>query len=892
MSETGVRLHLGCGPDHWDGWVNIDREAGPGVDRVMDIRELGQHFAPESCRAIHLMHAINYLTLWEARAFFRTCLALLEPGGELVMETVDAASAAERILSAMGRDFDAYLEGIRGFPGFGLDHLHSEQPYTGYSMAWTRWHMALELRQAGFASCVAGEAQTHSRWRDFRMQAVKAARGHPSGPSGSNRTVLFVVDEYAGHVTAHVRAKMFVEPLQRRGWTVTTRDAQRDAQVTIIDAAAAADIVVLTKVQSLPLVRAVTAACPGPVLFDFTDALWLPHHQQHGWQDLHAILAAADGLLCDNAIIAEYGRAHNAHVAIWPSSTRVELFDAARAAKADRRRDRPAGALRIGWVGSQGTATALQQLVAPLSVLARTVPNVELAVWGCEPSSVPAIPGVRVSVTSAYTEAEMIEAMIGLDIGVFPAPAGLEDYRNRGPLKGLLYMSAALPVVVQRGGELDDLITQGVNGFTADGADEWTQHLTTLALDSAVRRTMGTAARDVMSGRSLEAITDALDAILDAELAMPREPKHTTRRPRVLMLADVPGWIFERHARTLQVMLADEFECTIGFYGQPFDEQAFDLIYPLEYNLLPPERITSPWKYVTSLRSHISWDGVPPALLAQYLSRHFQRTHVVSQRLQELLVPFLPSVEYVTHGIDLSRFTPVERVRAAGDTVLRVGWAGNRASPAKGFDEFIRPLASIPGVELVVRGFSDHNLSLDEMPAFYAGIDVYICTSSTEGNNNALLEAAATGCAIVTTDVGTVPEYLRHGVAALVVPRTAAAFRNAVVRLRDNPALRRTMGTEAARAVNPAWSWAVRAQDYRRFLREAVAGVEAARMRMQQIFGDTSQRATTSSALDALQQAMAAGDLARAQETAAQLVLIDPTNADFRTIYRELHPAP
>lgn len=884
--SAGLQLHLGCGNDRWEGWVNIDREAGPAVDQVMDIRDLAAHFAPGSCRSIHLMHAINYLTLWEARGFFATCLSLLEPGGELALETADAAKAARRFLDAMGTDYTAYLEGIRAFPGFGLDHLAERRSYTGNSMVWTPWHMERELLDAGFDHVQVTEPQTHAKWRDFRVEAVKAEVAG-AGQMKRARRVLFVIDEEVGHVTAHLRAQIFVQPLAQRGWEATVLDARRDGTETIVRAARRADAVVMAKVPSLSLLREVRAVSRGPVLFDFTDALWMPHHQSHGWQDLHALLSESDALLCDNPAIAGYGLTYNPHVHLWPATTRVELFDAARASRAVRTDD----VVRIGWVGSQGTATALQQLVAPLSALARTTPNLELAVWGCDPSAVPVIPGVRVSVTSAYTEAEMIEAMIGLDIGVFPAPAGLEDFRNRGPLKGLLYMSAALPVVVQRGGELDDIIVQGVSGFTADGPEEWTQHLTALALDPALRRTMGAAARAAMNGRTLEAITDSLVSILDAELVKPRVPASAKRRPKVLLLADVPGWIFERHARTLQSMLADEFEFTVGFHGQHIDEQAFDLIYALEYNLLAPESIASPWKYVTSLRSHISWDGVPPALLAQYLSRHYQRTHVVSRRLQELFAPHLPSVEYVTHGIDLSRFTPVERVRAPGDTVLRVGWAGNRASPAKGFDEFIRPLESIPGVELVVRGFSDRHLSLDEMPAFYAGIDVYICTSSTEGNNNSLLEAAAMGCAIVTTDTGTVPEYLKHGVAALIVPRTASAFRNAVVRLRDDPALRRALGDEAARVVNPAWSWAVRAEDYRRFLREAVEGVEAARMRMQQIFGDASRRATTASALNTLQQAMAAGDLALAQESAAQLVLIDPTNADFRTLYRELHPA-
>jgi glycosyltransferase involved in cell wall biosynthesis len=634
------------------------------------------------------------------------------------------------------------------------------------------------------------------------------------------------------------------------------------------------------------------------VIFDFTDALWLPQHQNYGWQDLHAVLAESSALMCDNMVIAEYGRRHNPDVYLWPACTRVEEFDAAR----ERRAQQPAPTrerVRLGWVGSRGTAAALHEIAAALAIAAKTVPNLELRVLGCDPSAVPMIPGLTTTVVPSYDEATMIDEVLDMDIGLFPAPISMEDYRNRGPLKGVIYMSAGVPMVCERGGELDDIVEQGVNSFTASGCAEWAEHLVALATDASRRSAMGVRARQAMDGRSLEAITDVLAEIVDrcivveqtrARQAIGFSAPTTTRaetKPRILILADVPGWIFERHARTLQERLANEFEIVVGFHGQAFSENDFDLIYPLEYNLVPPHRIGSPWKYVTSLRSHISWDGLPPALLSRYLAAYYQRTHMVSRRLFDLFLPELPGVEYVTHGIDTSRFVPAVRTRAPGAPLV-VGWAGNRASPAKGFDEFIRPLADIPGVELVLCGYSDHTLGLDEMPAFYAGLDVYVCSSSTEGNNNALLEAAASGCAIITTDNGTVPEYLPHGEGALVVDRTAAAFRDAVICLRDDPSLRSRLGEAAARAVSPAWSWEVRVNDYRTFLRQSLDARPVAESRMVPPPSQMELAGATTAALGALQQAMTAGDTALALASVEQLVTLDPTNADFRHLYREV----
>ncbi|MBC7842558.1 MAG: glycosyltransferase family 4 protein, partial [Gemmatimonadaceae bacterium] len=348
------------------------------------------------------------------------------------------------------------------------------------------------------------------------------------------------------------------------------------------------------------------------------------------------------------------------------------------------------------------------------------------------------------------------------------------------------------------------------------------------------------------------------------------------KRPRILVIADVPNWIFERHARTLQQTLGDEFDITVQYHTDAFEERAWDLIYVMEFGLVPAARITMPWKYVTALRSHVSWSGVPAPELARYLRANFQRTHVVSERLRRELVPWLPTVAYVTHGIDGARFGNVVRIRASGER-LRVGWAGNRQTSVKGFAEFIQPLAELDDVELVFCGYSDRNLALDEMPGWYASIDVYVCASLNEGNNNALLEAAASGCAIVTTDNGTVPEFLRHGESAFIVARERDAFVRAVITLRDDPALRERLGAAASAAVLPAWTWDVKVQDYRTFFRSAVAERAHAERRMTQ--PRPNARLSMATMNDQLQQAVQQGQLDRALDLVGLMLRLEPMNA-------------
>jgi len=299
-------------------------------------------------------------------------------------------------------------------------------------------------------------------------------------------------------------------------------------------------------------------------------------------------------------------------------------------------------------------------------------------------------------------------------------------------------------------------------------------------------------------------------------------PRITTGRPHILLIADVPNWIFERHARTLHGLLSGTFQFTLAFQNQTFKEEDFDLIYPLEFNLVPASRIGEPGKYVTGIRSHLTWQSLEFQPLARQLAQSFRRVHVVSRRLQKIFQPLLPEVELLSHGVNTSFFTPATTAGQSG-TRLRLGWAGNRLSASrKGFKEIIEPLGKLPGVELVFCGYSDRNLSFEQMRDFYNSLDGYVCASDVEGNNNSLLEAAAMQRAIITTDNGAVPEYLTHDHNALIVKRKFPAFAQAVKQLRDDPERRIRLGAAARESVKSKFEWRVMAERYKDFFLRAL----------------------------------------------------------------------
>ncbi|MGH9456069.1 MAG: class I SAM-dependent methyltransferase, partial [Thermoanaerobaculia bacterium] len=79
-----VKLHIGSGTVALDGWVNVDLEEHPGVDRVLDVRR-GLPF--DGVSRIFAEHFIEHLTLAEGLQFLGECRRVLAEGGVLRLST-------------------------------------------------------------------------------------------------------------------------------------------------------------------------------------------------------------------------------------------------------------------------------------------------------------------------------------------------------------------------------------------------------------------------------------------------------------------------------------------------------------------------------------------------------------------------------------------------------------------------------------------------------------------------------------------------------------------------------------------------------------------------------------------------------------------------------------
>jgi glycosyltransferase involved in cell wall biosynthesis len=91
---------------------------------------------------------------------------------------------------------------------------------------------------------------------------------------------------------------------------------------------------------------------------------------------------------------------------------------------------------------------------------------------------------------------------------------------------------------------------------------------------------------------------------------------------------------------------------------------------------------------------------------------------------------------------------------------------------------------------------------VDDMPALFRSVDAVALPSYREGLPKGLIEAAACGLPLVTTDVPGCREVVTDGVDGLLVPvRDGKALASAIARLHDDPSLRSRLGAAARRKV-------------------------------------------------------------------------------------------
>jgi sugar transferase (PEP-CTERM/EpsH1 system associated) len=208
-------------------------------------------------------------------------------------------------------------------------------------------------------------------------------------------------------------------------------------------------------------------------------------------------------------------------------------------------------------------------------------------------------------------------------------------------------------------------------------------------------------------------------------------------------------------------------------------------------------------------------------LLAPFVTEFVTVSRDLARWLVEQVRVPARKVRTIYNGVDTGRFAPGDRAAARHALGIPDDWAVagtvSRLDPVKDQAGLIRAFAQTPNVgksALVIAGDGPSRPQLeavikelglggrvrllgerDDVPLVLRALDVFVLPSIGEGISNAILEAMATGLAVIATRVGGNVELVREAVTgSLIEPRSPEALAEALTAYLADPARARKHG--------------------------------------------------------------------------------------------------
>ncbi|TWU48111.1 class I SAM-dependent methyltransferase [Rubripirellula reticaptiva] len=176
LAGQPVRLHLGCGGVHLDGFINVDLHPhdptindssrdGCNADVFADMTDLG--LADAVVDEFQTYHTIDHFTRWQCVDMLTDWHRMLRPGGKLVIEVADFARC---ILWLFHPIANRRRVARNQFYGNQWDRIEFET----HRYVWSAREIKKELRSIGFSSVkISHRTETHYPGRDMRIEATK-----------------------------------------------------------------------------------------------------------------------------------------------------------------------------------------------------------------------------------------------------------------------------------------------------------------------------------------------------------------------------------------------------------------------------------------------------------------------------------------------------------------------------------------------------------------------------------------------------------------------------------------------------------------------------------------------------------------------------------------------
>ncbi|MHB1205659.1 MAG: methyltransferase domain-containing protein [Rhodospirillaceae bacterium] len=165
LPTSPLKVHLGCGKRHIPGFLHVDLLAGPHVDHVADVRDLG-FLDTGTVDLIYACHVLEHFGRGELAGVLAEWSRVLKPGGVLRLSVPDFAACAKLY----------YEQGLRdGLTGLiGLISGGQRDEYDFHKIIFDQPFLTTALRAAGFGEVRLWDwrATEHSHIDDFSQAYI------------------------------------------------------------------------------------------------------------------------------------------------------------------------------------------------------------------------------------------------------------------------------------------------------------------------------------------------------------------------------------------------------------------------------------------------------------------------------------------------------------------------------------------------------------------------------------------------------------------------------------------------------------------------------------------------------------------------------------------------
>lgn len=214
------------------------------------------------------------------------------------------------------------------------------------------------------------------------------------------------------------------------------------------------------------------------------------------------------------------------------------------------------------------------------------------------------------------------------------------------------------------------------------------------------------------------------------------------------------------------------------------------------------------------------------------IMKYSKKYFTTSKRLYDIYQKFSCKPDRIIHdGVDTKMFNTKTTEKFNNCETLIVGWVGNSNFKDSSGDDDLKGVKSIikPAikelqeegyrVELKLADSTVNKISPDKMPDFYSNIHVYVCASKTEGTPLTVLEAMASGDAVISTNVGIVDEaFGQEEKRYLLTNRNKEELKDKIVSLINNKQELEKLSNENLEQIKK-WDWAIIAKNYEEFFK-------------------------------------------------------------------------